>query len=345
MALEDATLVKHANVAFVLRALENGEEYPLRGEMLVGREVECAIPLGSGHISRYHAKINVSLNGVYVEDLGSTNGTFVNGQRTKGRVRLNVGDEVAFDDIKFRFASNASGQEGATVLNSGKRFEASNAQAPAPAQVYSPNPISTPAQPKPEVAKPQNLPSEPEPTPVINDEEQRADGTQLIPSAQLNQIVERNRSNQRHVEVGSGPRLIVMTAPLRGKVFSLVDTDNGNNWQIGRAPESEICLRDKTISIDHARISQDSGSYLLTATHARNGILINGHAIARAFLKHNDTIQMGGTEMVFKTDEPRLAKQTLHPEEAQSKAMNYTVLGISIILVATIAALFLTSGA
>lgn len=373
MAMEDATLIKRGNQAFVLRALANGEEYPLQGEMLVGREVECAITLNSGHISRYHAKINVSPNGVYIEDLHSTNGTFVNGQKIKGRIRLAVGDEVAFDDITFRLTSNASGSAADTALSPRRHPQTEAQLQPVANRPYTPpkpvrpslvsnrsdytpdlskvdellNSAPGPAGRFAEPAQPRPLAAEAPPAPAdapVDHEVPDGERTQFLSTSQLDRLVERGRMDQ-DLNVGSGPRLIVMTAPLRGKLFELRDAPVGTNWQIGRDTNAEICLNDKTISNDHARLAKTTDGYQLTATHAKNGILVNGFAKGRAFLNHNDKIQIGRTELVFKTDENRNVSSPMVDKSAfdGQRMRRYSIVVTVVALVVLVTALFATS--
>jgi pSer/pThr/pTyr-binding forkhead associated (FHA) protein len=383
MAMEDATLIKRGSPAFVLRALGNNEEYLLQGEMLVGREVECAITLNSGHISRYHAKINVSPNGVYIEDLHSTNGTFVNGQKIKGRIRLSVGDEVAFDDITFRLTSNAAGQVTDATL-AARRHQMSETQmqpavrpsAPPPPRPVRPSLVSKraeytpdiskidellgsvqdgpatvrfaePAQPRPPVDAPAPAPRQRATQPPGTDTSGDGERTQFLSAAQLDRLVERSRMDQ-DLNVGSGPRLIVMTAPLRGKLFELKDAVAGTNWKIGRDSSAEICLNDKTISNDHARLAKNSDGFLLTATHAKNGILVNGVAKPKAVLSHNDKIQIGRTELVFKTDEnanDHTARTPIVDKSATDgqSMRRYSIVITLVALVVLVTALFATA--
>lgn len=78
-----------------LSIVHRGKEYPLRpGEQLIGRGRAAAIPLYNSLTSRHHARITVSGAKVSLEDLGSKNGTFVNGRRVVGRIDLEVGDEI-----------------------------------------------------------------------------------------------------------------------------------------------------------------------------------------------------------------------------------------------------------
>lgn len=380
MAMEDATLIKRGSPAFVLRALANNEEYLLKGEMLVGREAECAITLNSGHISRYHAKINVSPNGVYIEDLHSTNGTFVNGEKIKGRIRLAVGDEVAFDDITFRLTSNASGQVADTALSPRRHQQPETQMQPVVSRPSAPPPkpvrpslVSKRAEYAPDISKVDELlisaqdgpatvrfaePAQPRPpvppapapaaratTPPGTDTSGDGERTQFLSAAQLDRLVERSRMDQ-DLNVGSGPRLIVMTAPLRGKLFELKDAQIGTNWQIGRDSNAEIWLNDKTISNDHARLAKSADGYLLTATHAKNGILVNGFAKARAVLNHNDKIQIGRTELVFKTDENDHTARTPVVDKSATDGQSMRRYSIAITLVALVVlvtALFATA--
>ncbi len=63
------------------------------GETLVGRSDDAEIFLGDVTVSRHHARFTVDGGGLVVEDLGSTNGTYVNLQR-RDRAELQPGDEV-----------------------------------------------------------------------------------------------------------------------------------------------------------------------------------------------------------------------------------------------------------
>ena len=63
------------------------------GETLAGRSDDAAIFLGDVTVSRHHARFTVDGGGLVVEDLGSTNGTYVNLQR-RDRAVLQPGDEV-----------------------------------------------------------------------------------------------------------------------------------------------------------------------------------------------------------------------------------------------------------
>lgn len=77
------------------------------GVLTVGRMPECDLEIASPMVSREHAKLYCGHQGVDIEDLQSTNGTFVNGQLITGRVRLKQGDRVSFSSFAFVFTGQS----------------------------------------------------------------------------------------------------------------------------------------------------------------------------------------------------------------------------------------------
>ena len=69
------------------------------GENIVGRERDAAIRIDAPSISRHHARITVSPDGVSLEDLGSKNGTCLFDRRLHSVDRLNDGDRILFGTV------------------------------------------------------------------------------------------------------------------------------------------------------------------------------------------------------------------------------------------------------
>jgi hypothetical protein len=90
-----------ARGALRLRIVEpagrRGETHVIDRELTVGRGAGCAIVLADDtYVSQLHARLFQQNGEGYVEDLGSTNGTYVNGKPTTGATRLRRGDQVQF---------------------------------------------------------------------------------------------------------------------------------------------------------------------------------------------------------------------------------------------------------
>lgn len=69
----------------------------------LGRAVENEIVIVSKRASREHAHIRRDGRRVFLDDLGSTNGTFLNGERVLGSVQLRDGDEISVGEVMFTF--------------------------------------------------------------------------------------------------------------------------------------------------------------------------------------------------------------------------------------------------
>jgi DNA-binding winged helix-turn-helix (wHTH) protein len=83
--------------------LKDGKRLPLQpGENILGRD-EADIQIDSPTVSRRHARIRISGTEAVLEDLGSKNGTFVNGERVSIVVTLKDADEVQVGSVVCRF--------------------------------------------------------------------------------------------------------------------------------------------------------------------------------------------------------------------------------------------------
>ena len=103
----DATVFRQKEAQFILRGVSGttfGKSFPLIGNMLIGREKSCDITIPSDEISRSHARIIARPDSILIEDLGSANGTYVNGHPIEKAV-LKLGDDIRFDKIRFQVQS------------------------------------------------------------------------------------------------------------------------------------------------------------------------------------------------------------------------------------------------
>lgn len=68
--------------------------YPIDGTLTIGREPDNSIVLGDTYLSGHHASLSRNEHGVTVTDLGSRNGTFLNGMRLTDARMLKIGDRL-----------------------------------------------------------------------------------------------------------------------------------------------------------------------------------------------------------------------------------------------------------
>jgi pSer/pThr/pTyr-binding forkhead associated (FHA) protein len=98
-----ATRVRMAIPKFVLRGVSGAvfsKVYPVAGPVVIGRAPECDISVPADEMSRRHALVKPTPDGLSVEDLGSSNGTYINNKRVQTGF-LGPGDELRLDAVRF----------------------------------------------------------------------------------------------------------------------------------------------------------------------------------------------------------------------------------------------------
>ncbi len=87
--------------------MPSGERMPLSGQVItVGRLAESGIPLNDANVSRRHAEFRARGTSFAIVDLGSTNGSKVNGVRIDGEHALADGDIISFGGTHIRFEAS-----------------------------------------------------------------------------------------------------------------------------------------------------------------------------------------------------------------------------------------------
>ncbi len=146
-----------------------GKIYELAKDVVtVGRDVSNDIVINDAEVSRNHARLTSQSGGYLLEDLASTNGTFVNGQRLIGPKLLNPGDVIGLGETVVLEYSAMMADAGATVIAAapGRPMEHVTAAPRAP-EPPPPAPMPVEPEPPPTVAEPMfAAPPPPAPTPA-----------------------------------------------------------------------------------------------------------------------------------------------------------------------------------
>jgi DNA-binding winged helix-turn-helix (wHTH) protein len=105
----------------------DGRSFPLTaGTNIVGREPAVGVWLDSGSVSRRHASIEVAGDAARLEDLGSKNGTTVNGGAIRGPLALRDGDRLLIGTVPLTYRTSAtslSTETRASAINTGRSLE------------------------------------------------------------------------------------------------------------------------------------------------------------------------------------------------------------------------------
>lgn len=312
---------------YKLRAEADGAETPVRGGMVVGRGDDCDLVIRLGVVSRRHARFTFADDGaLWVEDLGSTNGSTVNGEPVDKPMRVKPGDILCFDDVAYQVlaASAAAPPEdrdrtivGGRPLPVASAIEKTIESAP---QATRPPPAA-PASPK-AAPEPIRLPDEPvprTPPPRLRDRDSSpgipqswADSARLEASSHtqalpvlLRQISQKSGDTEGLIEAARQhandrqPRLIGLNHAVAGDVFALDFSQGRSKWELGRDSSADIRIPDESVSGRHAQLIREQGRWKVVNLMSVNGTFVNGRKVLSAYLKTTDKIRLGNVELAF----------------------------------------------
>ena len=90
-------------------SLAQGTVFPLATDSLIGREVGLAVALDDPHVSARHAELNFRHDQWWLRDLGSSNGTLLNGQPVHSVVAVRSGDVLQCAAVRLKFVASFVG--------------------------------------------------------------------------------------------------------------------------------------------------------------------------------------------------------------------------------------------
>jgi pSer/pThr/pTyr-binding forkhead associated (FHA) protein len=259
---------------FFLKKVPDGPETEITGSLLIGHLPECGLRLAqggpSGGPSRRHAQIHVEADRVWLEDLRSTNGTFVNGDRIGARTELKNGDRVRFDREEFAFrAEPMAPAEQSTQI---RAPAVENAVASSGEQGYA-------SWSDPEARKGSNK-------------------TEFIDPETLRQM--QGQVGSTIPEGLDVPSLLVTSGNRKGARIALrAEGVAKREWGIGSEADREIVFDDKGVSGRHAKIVNEGARWKLVDQLASNGTFVNGSRTNLSYLSSGDRLRFGPVECVF----------------------------------------------
>jgi pSer/pThr/pTyr-binding forkhead associated (FHA) protein len=82
---------------------EPGDTFDLNGGIMLGRSPSADLRIDDPFASASHARIFPRGQFMYIEDMGSTNGTFLNGRQLQGTQQLSPADSIRIGDTEYRY--------------------------------------------------------------------------------------------------------------------------------------------------------------------------------------------------------------------------------------------------
>ena len=303
--------------------VSNQREIPIKPDMVLGRQAECDLQLTEGHASRRHAKLFFAENAVWVEDLNSANGTFINGTKITGKVKLSSGDRLRFDVEEFDFrvpsAAPAAVDDGKTQY---REPESAAVNAASSGLYKRPGAWADPD--------------------AMGD---GANKTKFIDPAQLKQMMN-NAPPATAVNTASidGPHLHVVSGSRTGLNIKLTVGESGvKEWTIGSQADREVQFSDSGVSALHAKIVNEGERWKVLDQMSANGTFVNGKRSNVSYLTAGDRVRFGPVECIFQTSRaggaPRRAASSSSGAAGESKSKTLLIAGIA--FAATIVVLFL----
>ncbi len=271
---------------FKLKRISDGEEFDLsETSLLVGRSDSCDIQVMEGHPSREHARVMERNGSVLVQDLHSTNGTFVNNKRIEVDAVLQLGDVVKFGDEAFSVQSLTAPE--ATVMMRSLGVGAGQS-----AMVIDDDEDDEDDEDSTSLlemyAMPPGWDDGASFKGVIGKLDEKKKGA-------INRYIEKfNRELKGRV----GIFLIFFSEDNLPIFKSVLVTPGKQSWTFGRSEDRDVCITDPCVSKHHADIHYKNGQWSIVDNNSKNGLVAKGMKASEIPLEDNATFEISSLEVL-----------------------------------------------
>lgn len=253
-----------------LKSLTGAQSIELKGALTLGRGAASDVVIEQERLSRKHAQLTVSDNTLSVEDLGSTNGTFINDVKTEGVVTAQHGDIIKFDAFAYQVCV-VSGNDDATEASGVGMQEELEAKT----QMFT------------------------APKSWALDDDQSSDGTLVMSLDSLKDNM--GEKDISLVDVAHDtPVMICLNGKMKGKVFKFNTREKLTKWEIGRSAECDIQVDEASVSTNHAQLIHEGKRWKLVDLMSANGTFVNGNKGLTSYLSSGDKVKFGQVDFMFK---------------------------------------------
>ena len=261
---------------FALIILSTKEHVPLLSTAVVlGRSKDCEIVVPSDEASRQHARITIENGQPVLEDLGSTNGTLLNGRQLTSAQTLNGGDIISIGQSLYRVIGPGGGGD-STILGSRLGKTEGNFVVE---RGFDPDETGL---------------RTPYPKPVGWGSDQVAAGTR---ESQLELVAEQLIQQQVVLE-NTAAVLMVVSGNHRNALLALASGQD--KWALGRDTNNDATVDDITVSATHATLTRTGDGWRVEDRESTNGTKVNRKAVKTAPLSSGDVLSLGKVDLLFK---------------------------------------------
>jgi pSer/pThr/pTyr-binding forkhead associated (FHA) protein len=270
---------------FILKKVPRGPEIALTASLTVGRSKENDLKLVEGSPSRKHALLSVRGGAVFVEDLNSTNGTYVNDQRITSTIKLKPDDRVRFDAEEYLLLEEPS-REDKTAVRPGTRA--------VPVEIVAQSSrLKVPA--------------------GWVDNRQLAEGkTQYMSAEELGKLRQSAlgaEASPSGFGVVDTPGIIILEGSgAFSRVKLRAEISGMKEWTVGSEGEREILIKRAGVSALHAKIVNEGNRWKVVDQVSANGTFVNGNRCITSFLSSGDRISFGSVECIFQLPGAKASK-------------------------------------
>ena len=273
---------------FKLVCVETSDEYVLdKRETLIGRSNDCDIVIKEGYPSRKHAMLLIENGTVSIQDLGSTNGTYINNHRIKSIASLHDGDVIRFDAAAYHLVKPHS--DNTTVMMS--RLKPTHAVEEESSVVIHDGFVGAE-----NTAFRAGFPLPASWTVAEREQHQKAERGDRYPKALIDNMISKGMNEP----ITPSAVLVVVSGHLESRIIALSQKSQQQQWSIGRDSACLIHFSDSSISSRHACVFYNNGTWGMSDEGSRNGIQINDISTKQQRLQDGDLIKLGQIEMVFR---------------------------------------------
>ncbi len=328
--LPPATSRRRIGELRVLEGPDAGKMFAIGEDVVLGRDDTADVVLAdpTGQLSRRHARIRADGGATVVEDLESTNGTFVNGERVRGRHPLVSGDRIAVgaSTLEFTPAAEVTRARDLRADQTVARDIPSDADAtrardiPTDADATRARDIPTDA----DATRARNMPGDvtrarhiPTDADATRARKMPGDVTRAGERPTPDDVAPPIEPRPTYAPPGADGGLVILNGPGAGNTAAVV----GGTATIGREPECELQVIDGEVSRRHAKVTVRDGVAVIDDLHSANGTYVNGNRILERFtLAPRDRIQIG--EATIQLTSPVFEGVAAHTQPAQVTAIS-----------------------